>query len=315
MIGETGTGKSTLINNLLGREVAVVGNTMESETLLVTPHELSVEGVPVVVYDTPGLGDTRGDDDEKHLDIMKSLIARKKIHLVIYCMKLTETRMRRSLIRTFKEYHKIGVPWEQTVVTITFADMIVDTTGRFSQVQQHLKKTLVEKVGVTSSVVDRLKICPTAKDPTEALPSRRQWYVPFWLDVVEVLVPAALAQFLCIHQGNIHMKATPASGVPNPVNIPLLGEDQERFRREVDRLSYLPVAGVCMCMCVCVYVHVCMYLCFKLTQVLKFQIPAECIRPEIKWQRPGENQCRCALRFIVRQNSSSSCYSALCKRN
>ena len=88
------------------------------------------------------------------------------------------------------------------------------------------------------------------------------------------------------------MEGTPASRLPNPVNITLVGEDQERFRREVDRLSYLPVAGVCMCMCVCVYVHVCMYLCFKLTQILEFRIPAECIRPEIKWQCPGENQCR-----------------------
>ena len=31
----------------------------------------------------------------------------------------------------------------------------------------------------------------------------------------------------------------------------------------------------------------------------EFKIPAEPIMLEIKWQRPGENQCRCALRFIV----------------
>ena len=129
VIGETGTGKSTLINNLLGHKVAKVGHSMESETQFVTPHERSVEGVPVVVYDTPGLGDTSGDDDPKHLEIMKSLLDRKKIHLVIYCMKLTENRMRSGLIRTFEEYHKIGVPWKQTVVTLTFADKEEDTTG------------------------------------------------------------------------------------------------------------------------------------------------------------------------------------------
>ena len=96
VIGETGSGKSTLINNLLGKEVAPVGHTMESETLKVTPHEVTVEGVPIVVYDTPGLDDTReGEDEEKHLDIMKGLLARKKIHLVIYCLKMTETRMRK----------------------------------------------------------------------------------------------------------------------------------------------------------------------------------------------------------------------------
>ena len=277
MIGETGTGKSTLINNLLGREVAEIGHTLESETQLVTPHELTVERVPIVVYDTPGLDDT-GDDDEKHLEIMKSLLARKKIHLVIYCMKLTETRMRRGLIRTFKEYHKIGVPWEQTVVTITFADVIGDTTARFTQMQQHLKKILVEKVGVTSSIVDVLKICPTAKDPTAALPSGKQWYVPFWLDVVQVLVPAALVQFLHIHKDNIQIgEGTPVSRHPNPVNITLVGEDQKRFQREVDRLPELQATSgvsvcvcacacmhvrvVCVCACVCIFACMCVYVC------------------------------------------------------
>ena len=259
VIGETGTGKSTLINNLLGHDVAEVGHSMESETQCVTPHERSVEGVPVVVYDTPGLDDTSGDDDPKHLEIMKSLLDRKKIHLVIYCVKLTENRMRKGLVRTFQEYHKIGVPWKQTVVTLTFADNIVaDTAGKISMMQQQLKKTLVDRVGVTSTIVHGLKICPTAKYPTEALPNGKQWYVPFWLDVVEVLVPAALAQFLYIHKNNIHLEGTPASEHPNSVNITLVGENQERFQREVDRLSSLQATSsmcVCVCMCTCVCVR------------------------------------------------------------
>ena len=250
VVGETGTGKSTLINNLMGRAVAIVGHTLQSQTLEVTPHKLSVEGVPVVVYDTPGLDDTREDDEEKHLGIMKDLLSRRKIHLVIYCMKLTETRMRRGLIRTFEEYHKIGVPWEQTVVALTFADKEEDTTSRFSQMEQQMKQTLIERVRVTSSAVARLKICPTAKDPNKTLPSGRAWYVPFWLDVVEVLVPAALVQFIHIHKGNIHMEGGPASSRANAVNISLVGEDQERFQRELDRLpELLATNGVCMRVC------------------------------------------------------------------
>ena len=240
VIGETGTGKSTLINNLLGKEVAQVGHSMKAETLAVTPHEVAVEGVPVVVYDTPGLDDMRGEEDEeKHLEIMKSLLARGKIHLVIYCLKMTETRMRRGLIRTFKEYHKIGVPWEQTVITLTFADNLKeeDSTSRFSQMQEQVKETLIKEVKVTVSSVKGLKICPTAKHPSEALPTGKAWYVPFWLDVVEVLVPAALAQFLSIHEGNIHMGSKPATSQPRLVNVVLTGKDKERFDRKVIRSS------------------------------------------------------------------------------
>ena len=242
VIGETGAGKSTLINNLLGKEVAAVGHTLESETVEVKPHELSVEGVPVVVYDTPGMDDTEGDEDEEeHLEMMKSLLARGKIHLVIYCLKITETRMRRSIIHTFKQYHKIGVPWERTVITITFADKEKDSS-KFVQMQEQVKKILIDKVGVMPSMVELLKICPTARDPNKALPTGRIWYVPFWLDVVEVLVPAALAQFLQIHKGSIRTESMPASSEPKLVNVTLAGEDKQRFE-EVIRLSQSQVAS------------------------------------------------------------------------
>ena len=77
VIGETGTGKSTLINNLLGKEVAPVGHSMKSETLEVTPHEVAVEGVPVVVYDTPGLDDVWGGWGEASGDHEESTRKRK----------------------------------------------------------------------------------------------------------------------------------------------------------------------------------------------------------------------------------------------
>ena len=236
VIGEIGTGKSTLINNLLGKEVAPVGHTMELETTTVTTHRAVVEGVSVVVYDTSGLDDVRGRQaEEEHLENVKDLLVRSEVQLVIYCFKMTETRMRRGLIRTFEEYHKIGVPWEQTIIALTFADM--DSTDRFSRIQQQLKKTLVENVGVAQSIVEKLKICPTAKDPSEALPSGRPWYVPFWLDVVELLVPAALVRFLDIHEGNIHLESMPTSSQPKFVNVTLTGEDKERYESQMMRLS------------------------------------------------------------------------------
>lgn len=39
VISETRTGKATLISNLLGCEVAPFSHTLESETLIVTPHQ------------------------------------------------------------------------------------------------------------------------------------------------------------------------------------------------------------------------------------------------------------------------------------
>ena len=59
VIGETGVGKSTLINNLLGEDVADVGHSMNSAASDVSWYEGVIQGVPVKVYDTPGLADLR----------------------------------------------------------------------------------------------------------------------------------------------------------------------------------------------------------------------------------------------------------------
>ena len=74
-------------------------------------------------------------------------------------MKLAERRMRRGLFCTFEEYHKIGVAGKQTGVTLTLSDK-EDTTWRFTSKRRTL--LLEARVSVTSSIIDGLKICPTA---------------------------------------------------------------------------------------------------------------------------------------------------------
>lgn len=54
LTGATGVGKSSVINALLGRNVAAVGVGPEPETFSITPHEMT----GFVFWDTPGLGDT-----------------------------------------------------------------------------------------------------------------------------------------------------------------------------------------------------------------------------------------------------------------
>lgn len=121
VIGETGTGKSTLINSLVGEEVVKVGVGMYSETATITKVSLDVEGVPVIFYDTPGLNFS-GNLDDRYIQEMKDMLKSGDIHLVIYCLKMSETRMRGSLIYTFQQYNKIGVNWEHTVIALTIAD-------------------------------------------------------------------------------------------------------------------------------------------------------------------------------------------------
>ena len=218
VVGETGTGKSTLINNLMGKKVVAEGETLESQTATITKHDLDVEGVPIALYDTPGLGDSRSDRDGEYLREIEKILKSGTIHLVIYCLKLSETRMRASLIRTFQEYAKIGVNWERTIVTLTFADAVTVPSSerkkpgfdesqffnnRLAEMQARITKTLVERVGVVPEVASEIPFNPSTSDPNERLVNGDRWFVPFWLNVLELLSPGAAMHFLEMRKNNI----------------------------------------------------------------------------------------------------------------
>ena len=245
VVGRTGVGKSTLINNLLGREVATVGHKLRSETPEVYPHEYSVEGVAVVVYDTPGLGDVEGEQREReHLEVMKNLLARGKIHLVVYCFQMNETMMKSSLVGTLQKYHAIGVDWQRSIIALTFADALYVPKserkhpdfrmsscfkGRFDKWQSEFRQELVETVGVHQEVVEQLKICPTTPLPQDPLPNGSRWYVPLWLHIVDVLPPEATVQFVDMHRGNICDSQTPPLRSDSNVEVNLNREDVNQF--------------------------------------------------------------------------------------
>ena len=218
VVGETGTGKSTLINNLVGQEIVIQGDSFVSETSTISKHEMDVEGVPIAVYDTPGLDDSRGGRDDEYLQKMKSILNEGKIHLVIYCLKLSETRMRGSLLRTFQEYHRIGVKWERSVIAFTFADVVPVPSrerkkpgfdigcffnNRVAELRAHITRKLVENVGVSAEIASEILCNPSTSDPEELLPNGDRWFVPFWLHILYLLSPSAMIQFLQVHVNSI----------------------------------------------------------------------------------------------------------------
>ena len=246
VIGRTGVGKSTLINNLLGKEVASVGHTLQSETPTVNPHEGTVEGVPIVVFDTPGLGDIKGEEEEaKHLYMMKDLLARGKIHLVVYCFQMNKTIMISSHVGPLRKYHQIGVDWKRSIIALTFGDALYVPKSdqerpmchffdeRLAFWQKELKKELVETVGVSSDVAEQLEMYPTTPLPQDQLPNGNPWYVPLWLHIVEILPPAATVRYLDIHRNNICDEQAPSLNKNAKVEVKLTKEDKNRFTASV----------------------------------------------------------------------------------
>uniref|UniRef100_A0A1X7TD84 G domain-containing protein n=1 Tax=Amphimedon queenslandica TaxID=400682 RepID=A0A1X7TD84_AMPQE len=59
VIGPTGAGKSTFINNMMGGEVAETSHSMASKQFTVEVHKGVHKGIQIRVYDTVGFGDSR----------------------------------------------------------------------------------------------------------------------------------------------------------------------------------------------------------------------------------------------------------------
>ena len=222
VVGETGSGKSTLINNILGKKVTKDRRSaklcFESQTSEIKRYDADVNGVKIALYDTPGLDDSRGTQcDNEYIKKMKEILSDGKIQLVVFCFKLSETRMRASLVKNFQVYHLVGVKWEHTLFALTFADCVPLSTkdkknesskkkafnDRVDDLRSVIVKALEEKVGVEKAIVQKIRVCPTLSEATDNLPNGEPWFVPLWLNVLRLLDDIGVATYLEIHEDNL----------------------------------------------------------------------------------------------------------------
>ena len=86
VIGSTGTGKSTLISSMLNLPIS----DSVTKSISNPPHQKS--GLPIAIYDTPGLENTKKHDDRVKEQIAKFIKQQKskepedQIHAIWYCV-------------------------------------------------------------------------------------------------------------------------------------------------------------------------------------------------------------------------------------
>ena len=175
----------------------------------------TLHGVPVKVFDSPGLQD-RTANQEEYIQGMREKCG--ELSLVLYCTKMINTRLTdddkhamRKLTEAFGEKF-----WEYAVFVLTFANMencdrkddrdkdilpepdrndnkgwerLIKQRfeGRLKIWEEEIKKFFITEVGVSSKIANKIPVVPTG-DHQEArnnpypfvLPDRDDWFNKFW---------------------------------------------------------------------------------------------------------------------------------------
>ena len=216
VIGKTGVGKSSLINQVLGKKVApVTYGPRPTAHDIVEVHRGGEEhtGKRVVMYDTRGLCDPSTSEKVLLEDIAPYI---NSVDLVYLCMNMFD-RFDDGILRTIKVLNEnFGIQlWSRTVVILTHADRYKEVFGldnitaagdqmtntvpvtksvsqgnipieedviseeKMLKLEQEIFEEFVaasEKHGIPRSVIDEIPVCPTSSKHFE-LPGTSDWLV------------------------------------------------------------------------------------------------------------------------------------------
>lgn len=265
IVGKFGTGKSSLINGLVGKPVAEEGRKKETGcTTETTKHSGVINGIELRVWDTPGLENVDSKDDSHLRDIAEKL--NEDIDLMVYCLKMTDDRFYMDDKKAMKKLTEaFGKElWEHTVIALTFANRVQDPREGDEKLyfeeelgfwQEAIESFLKDELKIGPEIIQSLRILPTGY---HTIKSRKplncaEWLPTFWMACFNASKDKGAINLAKINKRRLIFKGRkPSDGIneggedPTPPiggYIPI-NEDQEQsiFERVWDILK--PVLGV-----------------------------------------------------------------------
>ena len=227
--GKTGTGKSTLINGIVGKEVAVPGNKLDPETSEVTAFPFKEGDITVNVFDSPGLQDGTKNEG-KYLADMKAKCS--DVDLVIYCIRMSEDRVPEAGpdVRAMKLLNETfgHEMWKNTVFLLTFANDVMasaeyevgdepsDQQNYFNKQLQDwqslMRDHLLTAIRVPKEIVEGIVIIPAGHRNEPMLPDsassvgESHWLSRVWLKVLASTKPRAQLALIKLNLHRLHTR-------------------------------------------------------------------------------------------------------------
>ena len=241
VIGEAGQGKSTLINGLVGKQIAKEGDEFDAGTTGLDRYQFIQNGVRVDIWDTPGFGMA---DDPKEEERMVEEMARdiQQVDLVLYCIRIdgkrwparNDKQMIKWITKTFTK--KI---WCNCLFVLTFANCAAqhlrpeddqDTPDAvFSRLVNKWENTIRQQIQKSADLSKEeakgIRAVPVGSYISREkgkgqwkLPDREDWFIWFWVDVTEQMRKAALPSLLHLNRHRLAAVAEPEGRDQDSVN-------------------------------------------------------------------------------------------------
>ena len=207
VVGHNGSGKSSLINDLMGQSIALVGQLhTQTKHPLIQEYQCFVSGTKVTIYDTRGFGDpeVRNEDTVEAIGIMKT------VDVILICHKLFDKVDKHTIEELEALTRRMGDDLiDLSILVFTFGDDYLarcSTTPKYTNdnklttvskeklrkemetQQKELEKIFKEalqRCGIRKDVVDKIPTCITCgkslEDGTKKeLPTSDNWIVELW---------------------------------------------------------------------------------------------------------------------------------------
>ena len=208
ILGKTGVGKSTLINNMFSKKVAETG-TGKPVTTSIRKYELP--DYPLAIYDTPGL-ELSGDNDVDNLLIqvigeiqkgIKSGEISKAIHCIWYCVSTPSHRFEQAEI-DFLQKLLSGIEYFNVPV-------IVVLTQSYSKTDAKTLKAAIEKENL--AIANVVPVLAENYDIDEDY-TAKAYGLDRLSEVMNNVIPDAVRKtFIALQIANIELKKGKAQAV------------------------------------------------------------------------------------------------------
>ena len=190
--GKTGTGKSALINGIIGENVTEEGGSLDPTTTEVEEFKRTLRGIPITMFDSPGLQDGTENEKQYLLDMERKC---KKVDLVLYTLKMTDRRLHLEDVEAMRKLtNAFGAQfWQSAMFVMTFANEIRDPENseddeqnskyfedRLDKWKTKLPKMIEDELNVTVEVAKQVPIVLAGYYKQIHLPGHRYWFSEFF---------------------------------------------------------------------------------------------------------------------------------------